>query len=132
MIRLTTLMRHGKESQIFSGVYMDAVKGGPTQILRPGQGQQKSVTFSGSPMPRRSGLQWEVLGLYRKLQKAANTKDDPATRQNLRSAIRDEFKKEASLPRRNVNKIEWCMNRARVKLEEINAMKPGIRFAMVR
>lgn len=132
MFRLQRMLLHGKDSKIYSGVYMDAVKGDPTQIVRPGHAATKATTISGAPMPRKSGLQWEVIGLYRKLQKAANAKDDQATKANLRTAIREEFKKEASLPRRNVNKIEWCMNRARIKLEEINSMKPGIRFAVFR
>eukprot|EP00744_Colponema_vietnamica_P021686 GILI01031021.1.p1 GENE.GILI01031021.1~~GILI01031021.1.p1 ORF type:complete len:138 (+),score=14.38 GILI01031021.1:93-506(+) len=137
MFKCQRILRHGGgDSRIFNKVYMDAIKG-----PAPGEGAATAIqrapatpklTFSGQPMPRRSGLQWEVLGLYRQLQKAAEAKIDVSTRSNMRSAIRQEFRKEAGLPRRNVNKIEWCLNRARTKLEDIKDMRKDVKFEMVQ
>lgn len=89
------------------------------------------MTFSGRhPLPRRSGLQQEVLSLYKSLLAAAREKEHPQTVANLRKQIQSEFRQESGLERKHITKIEWLVHRGRNKLDELKAMPKTMRFSV--
>jgi hypothetical protein len=63
---------------------------------------------------RLSGLQIQVLSMYRILLRAAETKDNATT---IKQMIRSEFRKNATIPVAHHNRIEWHINQSRNKLE---------------
>jgi succinate dehydrogenase assembly factor 1 len=81
---------------------------------------------------RHSGMQIDVLSLYKSLLKEAQRRTDAASRVNLAAYIRGEFRDNMKLPRKEVSKIEWLVHRGRNKLEELQAQKPNTRFNVLR
>lgn len=80
--------------------------------------------------PRHSGVQVELLSLYRQMLREVDRMTDPDTRKNLRTYIRAEFDKNVSVPRKHIAKIEWCMNTAKRKLEDLQRMSSTTKFYM--
>jgi hypothetical protein len=64
---------------------------------------------------RMSGLQIQVLSMYRIMLRAAETKTNSSQIKNM---IRSEFKKNGrEIPTAQTNRIEWHLNQSRSKLE---------------
>lgn len=80
--------------------------------------------------PRHSGVQREMIYLYRSLLRETNRMDDIDTRVNLRRYIRAEFNKYVDVPRKHIVKIEWCINYGKRKLEELKGMSSRTKFSM--
>lgn len=72
---------------------------------------------------RRSGLQKEVLLLYRKLLKTTATK--PVEHQPaLRAIIKQEFQENKTLPRNQTAQIEYMLKKGKKKLDLLET--PGV------
>ncbi|KEG15145.1 hypothetical protein DQ04_00171090 [Trypanosoma grayi] len=82
--------------------------------------------------PRRSGVQLEILGLYRDLLRETRRMEDPQTRENLRRFIRAEFSANSDIPRKFVTRIEWQLHHGRNKLEELRGMRSDTKFSFMR
>ena len=80
---------------------------------------------------RHSGLQLEILQMYRSYMKVAHAKTDAESRENLKGYIRYEFRQNQELPRKLITKIEWHLHMGRTRLEELNKTKPTDKFHMV-
>ncbi|KAL0489499.1 succinate dehydrogenase assembly factor 1, mitochondrial [Acrasis kona] len=64
--------------------------------------------------PRRlSGLQMQVLSVYRIMLRAAKEKQDAS----ISRMVRSEFRKNSSIPVTQHHRIEWMLNQSRGKLE---------------
>lgn len=64
---------------------------------------------------RLSGLQIQVLSMYRIMLRAAETKENSSS---IKKLIRSEFRKYGqSIPVTHHNRIEWHLNQSRNKLE---------------
>ena len=129
---------HNFAFDLSTKIYREAVPQGKGAVKiqpasPPSVGTKQSGDGGGgsSKLPRMSGLQLEILGLYRSCVKAANRLEDPKSKMNLRRFIRAEFDKQRSIPRRMVTKIEWQMHYGRTKLEDLKAMKPNTKFNVV-
>lgn len=73
--------------------------------------------------PRLSGLQRDVLALYRQCLRAARAK--PAqTRPNFEAFARREFERNMSLDRKDFNTVEFLLRKGQRQLETYSA--PGI------
>lgn len=81
--------------------------------------------------PRLSGVQREILQLYRDLLKETRRMRDLRTQANLRRFIRSEFDKGANISRKYITRIEWQMNYGKNKLDELRHMSPDMRFSLV-
>ena len=81
---------------------------------------------------RLSGMQKEVLALYRQLWRAAGRKTDPAVCASIRAHIRAEFDTHRQIPRRSVDAIEWRLRNGRQQLELLQKSKPTDGFGMLR
>ncbi|KAF2456716.1 complex 1 protein-domain-containing protein [Lineolata rhizophorae] len=80
-------------------------------------------------MPRLSGLQRDVLSLYRACLRAARKK--PAdTRANFIEFARREFRANASIDRKNFAAIEFMLRKGQRQLEICSS--PGIRNIVPR
>ncbi|CCW64940.1 unnamed protein product [Phytomonas sp. EM1] len=82
--------------------------------------------------PRYSGVQLQILNLYRRMLKEVFRMRDAETRFNLQKYIRSEFDQNVNVPRKHVAKIEWCINTGRRKLEELQLMNPNTKFCIKR
>ncbi|CCW69603.1 unnamed protein product [Phytomonas sp. Hart1] len=82
--------------------------------------------------PRHSGVQLQILNLYRRMLKEAFRMHDADTRSNLQTYIRSEFDKNVDVSRKHVAKIEWCINTGKRKLEDLQLMNPNTKFCMKR
>ncbi|GET87833.1 hypothetical protein, conserved [Leishmania tarentolae] len=95
-------------------------------------------TFSPTPaatdsaFPRRSGVQSEILSVYRGMLREVSRMHDADTRRNLSAYIRQEYEKQRDIPRKNIMKIEWRLNYGKRKLEELQAMSKHTKFTMMR
>lgn len=69
-----------------------------------------------------SGVQREMLMLYRSFLKSIAVLHDAPTRQILCSHVREKFNEGAAIPRRKIDIIEWKLNYGKRKLEELNAI----------
>eukprot|EP01027_Heterolobosea_sp_BB2_P012228 GEZU01017737.1.p2 GENE.GEZU01017737.1~~GEZU01017737.1.p2 ORF type:complete len:146 (-),score=30.30 GEZU01017737.1:177-614(-) len=69
---------------------------------------------------RHSGLQKQVLSLYKSLLRAANTKE-PEKREDLKTYIRSEFRQNMTLPKNEVMRIEWLVANGKNQLEILNS-----------
>ena len=78
---------------------------------------------------RLSGVQRDVLALYRGLWRAAGRKSDPAVRAALRRHIRSEFEAHRDIPRRDIDVIEWRIRNGKQRLELLESSKPTDGFA---
>ncbi|KAA6415407.1 MAG: heat repeat protein [Lasallia pustulata] len=76
---------------------------------------------------RLSGLQREVLSLYRKCFREARKKPADA-RQNFRSYARREFKKNTTLDKKDFSAIEYLLRKGQRQLEIYSS--PGIKNIM--
>lgn len=96
----------------------------------------------GSPVPtssRRhghrafpySGVQREVLSLYRAFLKSIKGLQDDETRENLRVHAREKFNEGAALPKRKIDVIEWRINYGKRKLEELDRLGKQSTFRFV-
>lgn len=66
----------------------------------------------------KSGLQKDVLSLYRNLLKAARLQQFPAVRDSLKELVKREFKVKATeIGQRNVQAVEYELRIGRKKLE---------------
>lgn len=99
---------------------------------------EPSIAMSSTPpkrgryTPRRvSGIQVEVLQLYRNLLKEAQKLDDSESRNCLRNHVVKQFRANKEIPRKMVSKIEWHMHYAKNKLEELKCMKKNSKFRIV-
>ncbi|KAF8599459.1 hypothetical protein BDV93DRAFT_449305 [Ceratobasidium sp. AG-I] len=63
-----------------------------------------------------SGLQKEVLALYRRALRMVNSKP-PLTRPNFNILVQYEFRVRGAVSPRNVNAVEYLMRQGRKKLE---------------
>lgn len=80
---------------------------------------------------RHSGVQMDVLRLYRGLLREAQRRTDEATRLALAAYVRAQFRTHGAIPRKEVSQIEWHLHYGRTKLEELRAQKPTTRFNIV-
>ena len=71
-------------------------------------------------MSKRSGLQQQVLGLYRQFLRALHHKPQ-ATQQSLYPLIRQEFDKHRSIPLKDFDLIEYHLRAGRRKLSVVAA-----------
>ncbi|KAF2206026.1 hypothetical protein GQ43DRAFT_406065 [Delitschia confertaspora ATCC 74209] len=74
-------------------------------------------------MARLSGLQRDVLSLYRRCLRAVREKPSE-TRENFRSFIREEFHKNRDLDKKDFGTIEYLLRRGQRQLEMYQ--DPGI------
>ncbi|AYU78049.1 hypothetical protein, conserved [Leishmania donovani] len=85
-----------------------------------------------SASPRRSGVQAEILSVYRSMLREVSRMQDADTRRSLSAYIRQEYDKQRDIPRKNITKIEWRLNYGKRKLEELQAMSKHTKFTMMR
>eukprot|EP00667_Euglena_gracilis_P028990 EG_transcript_37676 len=78
---------------------------------------------------RLAPVQLEVLRLYRAFLKSIAKKDDPKTREGLRSYVRAEFDQGRQIPRNKFDAIEWKLEYGRLQLSKLDEMKPGVTFS---
>ncbi|CBZ25628.1 conserved hypothetical protein [Leishmania mexicana MHOM/GT/2001/U1103] len=100
---------------------------------QPGQPRTASPTpvATASASPRRSGVQAEILSVYRSMLREVSRMQDADTRRNLSAYIRQEYDKQRDIPRKNIMKIEWRLNYGKRKLEELQAMNKHTKFTMM-
>lgn len=97
------------------------------------------TTEHASTPPRRnrratsqySGVQREVLFLYRSFLKTIEGLKDAQTRNNLREHVREKFDEGANLPKRKIDVLEWQLNYGKRKLEELDALGKNSKFRFV-
>ncbi|KAF8282030.1 hypothetical protein BCY84_18823 [Trypanosoma cruzi cruzi] len=97
--------------------------------------QTGASTSASSEMPRsqrRSGVQVDILNLYRDMLRALQRLEDPRTRKDLRKFIRSEFDSNRDIPRRCITRIEWHLHHGKNKLEELRTMRPDTKFFLVK
>ncbi|KPA78609.1 hypothetical protein ABB37_06209 [Leptomonas pyrrhocoris] len=87
---------------------------------------------TGGAAPRHSGVQVDILNMYRSMLREVGRMEDPDTRRNLTAYIRSEFDKHRDVPRKNILKIEWQLNYGKRKLEDLQAMGRHTKFSMMR
>lgn len=104
-----------------------AATAAPPQLRRS---LDRGAARAGAP-PRRSGVQREVLSLYRALLQRARRLTDLRTQQRLSAHIRGEFRRHSAIPRKNVALIEWHMQHGKRKLDDLLALKLNSRFSIV-
>ncbi|KAH8788318.1 complex 1 protein-domain-containing protein [Diaporthe sp. PMI_573] len=75
-------------------------------------------------MARLSGLQKEVLSLYRQCLRETRKKPD-ATRKHFQAFARSEFSKNLAIEKRDFAAIEFLLRKGRRQLESYSA--PGIK-----
>lgn len=94
-----------------------------------------SAPFSGRRPGRRavqySGVQREILSLYRAFLKSIKGLQDEETRENLRVHVREKFSEGAALPKRKRDVIEWRLNYGKRKLEELDRLGKHSTFRFV-
>lgn len=95
-----------------------------------GSNSISGVGVKGSSAPRYSGVQREILSLYRELLRETRRMQDADTQSNMRRYMRQEFDKDAAVPRKHIAKIEWCLNTGKRKLEELQRMGANTKFAV--
>lgn len=102
---------------------------------RPARGNASTggaATAAAAAAPRHSGVQVEILNVYRSMLREVRRMEDAGTRRNLTAYIRSEFDKHRDVPRKNILKIEWQLNYGKRKLEDLQAMGKHTRFTMMR
>ncbi|KPI89937.1 hypothetical protein ABL78_0905 [Leptomonas seymouri] len=106
------------------------------RLAREKGGSKSSSTRTSSAFAaataRHSGVQLEILSMYRRMLREVGRMEDPDTRRNLTAYIRSEFEKHRDVPRKNILKIEWLLNYGKRKLEDLQAMGQHTRFSMMR
>ncbi|KAG5508082.1 hypothetical protein GH5_07139 [Leishmania sp. Ghana 2012 LV757] len=85
-----------------------------------------------STSTRRSGVQAEILSVYRSMLREVARMQDTDTRRDLSAYIRQEYDKQRDIPRKNIMKIEWKLNYSKRKLEELQAMSKHTKFTIMR
>ncbi|KAG5503697.1 hypothetical protein JIQ42_05920 [Leishmania sp. Namibia] len=85
-----------------------------------------------STSTRRSGVQAEILSVYRNMLREVARMQDTDTRRDLSAYIRQEYDKQRDIPRKNIMKIEWKLNYSKRKLEELQAMSKHTKFTIMR
>lgn len=75
-------------------------------------------------MARLSGLQLQVLALYRSFMRLAKTKPQQ-DRSDFVALVRSEFRERSGLPRTDRHAIEYFLRRGRRQLETLSA--PNVR-----
>ena len=73
-----------------------------------------TIKSSRSGAVRYSGLQKQVLGLYRQLWRATKNKESPLM---LKKFIRKEFETYKTIPKHETTRIEWFLRNGYTKLE---------------
>ncbi|CAM38104.2 conserved hypothetical protein [Leishmania braziliensis MHOM/BR/75/M2904] len=91
-----------------------------------------ATTETCAASPRRSGVQVEILSVYRSMLREVSRIQDADTRRNLSAYIREEYDKQRDIPRKNIMKIEWKLNYSKRKLDELRAMGKDTKFTMMR
>lgn len=71
-----------------------------------------------SKIPKYSGLQKQVLSLYRQFWRAASKKENPTL---LRKYIRKEFDTYRVIPKHETMRIEWFLRNGHNKLEVLQS-----------
>lgn len=79
---------------------------------------------------KMSGLQREILTLYKSLLKESKKFEDKGTVDSITAHIRSQFRKNQQIPRKMLSKIEWEMHYGRNKLEELHVMKKSSKFSI--
>jgi succinate dehydrogenase assembly factor 1 len=75
---------------------------------------------------KHSGLQKQVLKLFRDFLRTIRTKDDPVKRDEMRSIVCSEFRKNAKeVAVRDYNKIEYLLRRGSRQLDATKASEFG-------
>ncbi len=80
---------------------------------------------------RHSGVQLEVLALYRGLLKEANRRTDAKSRLALRSYIQTDFRTNKSIAKKEVARIEWLIHYGRARLEDLQHQKASTGFSIM-
>lgn len=78
-----------------------------------------------------SGSQREVVMLYRALLKCASRRPDAESRVALMKHIKTEFRKHQGISRYKVTAVEWHVQLARRKLDDLLRMRPTDKFTML-
>ncbi|KAG5507656.1 hypothetical protein JKF63_06605 [Porcisia hertigi] len=99
---------------------------------RQPRSESSTTTATVSSSPRHSGVQVEILSLYRRMLREVARMDDADTRHSLAAYIRQEYDKQRDVPRKNIMKIEWKLNYGKRKLEELQAMSKNTKFTIMR
>lgn len=113
--------------QRVAGIVADVMEAEPSVALSP----TPAKVGRHQGRKRLSGVQQEIIALYRSFMKEVRKFEDKESRQNATKRIRDEFKEGAKIPRKLLAKVEWQMHYARNKLEDLKAMRPSSRFRTV-
>mmetsp|Transcript_38502 Transcript_38502/g.60072 ORF Transcript_38502/g.60072 Transcript_38502/m.60072 type:complete len:85 (+) Transcript_38502:76-330(+) len=71
-----------------------------------------------------SGLQKQVLGLFREALRLARTKD-ASMKEQITQIAREEFKKHQKLPKSDVERIEYLIRRGRKQLDRVRSSNVG-------
>lgn len=94
--------------------------------------RQRIEAAGGAQRVRHSGVQLDVLSLYRGLMREANRRTDPESRDRLRTYVRAEFQQHKAIERKEIARIEWLLHYGRTRLEELQAQKPTTGFNILR
>lgn len=81
-------------------------------------------------LSRRSGLQLEILAIYRALLRQCPRLTHEPTRVALAAHIRSEFRLHRTIHRKHVTLIEWHLQHARRKLDDLQRLRPNARFTV--
>ncbi|KZV48725.1 succinate dehydrogenase assembly factor 1, mitochondrial [Dorcoceras hygrometricum] len=74
----------------------------------------------GSSGPRLSGMQKQVLALYRGFLRAARTKS-PEVRSRIQATVSAEFRHNSQIDRKNFLYIEYLLRRGKKQLDQLNS-----------
>jgi len=82
---------------------------------------------------RRSGLQQQILGLYRRALRAARQKDG-GSRGETALAVKDKFRKDAtSVSRKDFRAIEWLLRHGERQVESLESSNVSkVRTVLIR
>eukprot|EP01012_Entosiphon_sulcatum_P020980 TRINITY_DN25805_c0_g1_i1.p2 TRINITY_DN25805_c0_g1~~TRINITY_DN25805_c0_g1_i1.p2 ORF type:complete len:100 (+),score=20.62 TRINITY_DN25805_c0_g1_i1:62-361(+) len=83
------------------------------------------------PTPRRSGIQTDVLTLYRRCLRAANRKNDEQSRRDLKVYIRQQFEANRDIPRTSFDIIDYHVYFGRQQLDMLLKTKPEDKFRLM-
>ena len=78
---------------------------------------------------RHSGLQKEILRLYKELLTQTLKFSDPNTQHNLQLYIKEEFKKNSQIPKHHIKSIEYHLNNGKKYLNQLQSYKVDTKFS---
>lgn len=93
------------------------------------RGSPTAATATVAPL-QLSGVQREIIGVFRAMLREVRRMKDPSTRIALQSYIRSEFDRQRAVSRQHIMKIEWHLHYGKRKLEDLQAMDADTKFSV--